>query len=506
MLLTGSDLTAREFRARLTAARLSHPLVDNLYALDAARIKFIPFQFKPLLRFLHAEQPRLLIADEVGVGKTIEAGLVLNELASRQQLDTVLVACPKALVFKWRDEMRRFDERFRILKGEDLRYCLREAHLDGAWPTEYSRAIVSLELARIDDYLGPVNGRRTQRVGFLDLSPPPRFSLLIVDEAHHLRNPDGNSHRLARLLCDNSEAALLLSATPLQVGSENLYTLLALLRPDLFPDQAVFDEAVEPNRYITLAMRQVRAPPDDWQRAAAQTLETAAATNWGRRVLVMDPLFRHWQERLAQPAALSDEERIRCLRDLEEGHTLSQVMNRTRRRDIGPFTLRDPQTVEVPFTPAQEAFYQELVELRRQLLLQHYDPVVVPMILDTLQRQAASCLPATAQAVDAFLAREGLLLAAISDDPELGEEQFEVPATLLRVRAAQRLRASAAALPPDDPKLQRLLEVVEQTRTGEGSGKLLVFSLLPPHPGLPLPAPFRPGRARGARNGPGSRR
>src|SRR5262249_11942075 len=63
-------LPAKEFLARLTAIRLATPLTDTLYALHAARIKFIPFQFKPLLRLLRSDRPRLLIADEVGVGKT----------------------------------------------------------------------------------------------------------------------------------------------------------------------------------------------------------------------------------------------------------------------------------------------------------------------------------------------------------------------------------------------------------------------------------------------------
>src|SRR5208337_3196371 len=111
----GHWLTPEEFRARLTAARLAHPLTDNLYALHAARIKFIPFQFKPLLRLLRSDRPRLLIADEVGVGKTIEAGLILKEIQSRQKVENVLIVCPKALVTKWRAEMRRFDETFHAL-------------------------------------------------------------------------------------------------------------------------------------------------------------------------------------------------------------------------------------------------------------------------------------------------------------------------------------------------------------------------------------------------------
>jgi len=140
------------FLACMTAARLAHPLVDSLYSLQAARIQFIPFQFKPLLRFLRADQPRLLIADEVGVGKTIEAGLILRELQTRQSVGTVLIVCPKALVTKWQAEMRRFDERFLPLDARTLQYCLRETHLDGIWPSQYAKAIVHLELLRGETY------------------------------------------------------------------------------------------------------------------------------------------------------------------------------------------------------------------------------------------------------------------------------------------------------------------------------------------------------------------
>ena len=78
-----------EFRARLTAMRLSNPQIDHIYSLRSARIQFIPFQFKPLLRLRRADRPRLLVADDVGVGKTIEAGLILKELSTRQPMDRV---------------------------------------------------------------------------------------------------------------------------------------------------------------------------------------------------------------------------------------------------------------------------------------------------------------------------------------------------------------------------------------------------------------------------------
>ena len=407
------------FRARLTAARLAHPQVDNLYALHAARIQSIPFQFKPLLRFIGADRPRLLIADEVGVGKTIEAGLILKELQTRQQVDNVLILCPKALVPKWQMEMRRFDEDFRPLTAENLRYCLHEAHLDGAWPVHFSRAIVHLELLRIEQYLVGGTGRRATP-GLLTLTPAPHFTLLIVDEAHHLRNPETRSHELARFLCDVSEAVVFLSATPVHVGSQNLYTLLNLLRPDFFPDETVFREMVEPNRALTIAMRHVRSrmPVDTWPQNAAAALDHAMNTAWGQQVLSTDLRFADWQQKLGTGAPLSDAERIRCLRDLEEAHPLVHVMSRTRRRDIGRFTVREPHTVTVSFTPAQQQFYDALLQFRHDVLLLDYPPQIVRLITDTLERQAASCLPALVGGIDTFLRTGRFSLEEFSDDIE----------------------------------------------------------------------------------------
>ncbi|MEI6043959.1 MAG: hypothetical protein WCS37_06165 [Chloroflexota bacterium] len=91
-------LNLAEFNAHLTALQLLHPGLSALYSLHAARVNFIPYQFKPVLKLIRSDRPRLLIADEVGVGKTIEAGLILRELQARQNLNSVLVLCPKALV------------------------------------------------------------------------------------------------------------------------------------------------------------------------------------------------------------------------------------------------------------------------------------------------------------------------------------------------------------------------------------------------------------------------
>ena len=95
------------FRCALSVERIKNTNRTTVYAYRALRILFEPYQYKPLLKILDSPDRRLLIADEVGLGKTIEAGLILTELEARDELDKVLVVCPSRLRDKWREELNR---------------------------------------------------------------------------------------------------------------------------------------------------------------------------------------------------------------------------------------------------------------------------------------------------------------------------------------------------------------------------------------------------------------
>ncbi|MFQ6614341.1 MAG: Swt1 family HEPN domain-containing protein, partial [Fidelibacterota bacterium] len=184
-------LPCHKFNSYLTALQIQHPGLSTLYSLNAARVDFIPYQFRPVLKFIRSDRPRLLIADGVGVGKTIEAGLILRELQARRDVRSVLIICPRPLVTerKWQMEMKRFEERFAHLDGRTIRFCVNETDLEGAWPEQYQKAIIPYSL--FDEallYGKSPDGRRRRKKGLLDLDPPPRFDLVIVDEAHHIRN------------------------------------------------------------------------------------------------------------------------------------------------------------------------------------------------------------------------------------------------------------------------------------------------------------------------------
>ena len=157
--------TVNDLKARLTALQLAAPSVANLYSLQAGRIDFIPYQFRPVLKFIRADRPRLLVADEVGVGKTIEAGLLMRELQARRPLRSVLIVCSKTLVVeeKWHREMRRFDEEFVTLSSTELHHCLDQTDLDGEWPERYARAILPFSLVNENLLHGYTMGRGAPR-------------------------------------------------------------------------------------------------------------------------------------------------------------------------------------------------------------------------------------------------------------------------------------------------------------------------------------------------------
>ena len=217
-------LTAAQCRAFLTARYINHPGTSTLYSLNAARINHVPYQFRPVLRFIRADRPRLLIADGVGVGKTIEAGLILRELQARQEVNSVLVICPRPLITekKWQTEMNRFDQKFEHFDGPMLRHCINQCDLDGEWPENHRFGIIPYSILGQQVLLG--NEKSKSQPCLIDLDPAPKFDLVIVDEAHRIANEDTYGHRVVRYFCDNAEAAVFLTATPLQLGNKT-YTV-----------------------------------------------------------------------------------------------------------------------------------------------------------------------------------------------------------------------------------------------------------------------------------------
>ena len=158
---------------------------------------------------------------------------------------------------------------------------------------------------------------------------------------------------------------------------------------------------------------------------------------------------------------------------MEDVHTLAHVMNRTRRRDIGQFTIREPFAVSVPFTAEQDRFYDALISYRKEMLSSRYEPHFIRLITDTLERQAASCLPALVDTLNQFIKTGKFAFTNITDDPDI-DDHFDVPPHLLEM--AIELKRAGSVLSDRDPKSEELIHIISETLGSEGPGKVLVFS------------------------------
>ena len=212
----------KEVQSYLTSYQINNPSAQSLYSLNAARIDFVPYQFRPALKMIHSDEPRILIADSVGVGKTIEAGLIIKELQARLDVERIAVICPRPLVAerKWELEMKRFDEEFVPIDGPTLRRIISDTDRDGEWPIRYNKAIIPYSVLDSRAYYGD-DTKRSRAFGLSELDPAPHFDLVIVDEAHHIRNGSMEkdkafAYKCTKYFCDHADAVVMLTATPIQ--------------------------------------------------------------------------------------------------------------------------------------------------------------------------------------------------------------------------------------------------------------------------------------------------
>lgn len=198
-----------------------------------AGIKLMAHQLTPLMKALELPRANLFIADDVGLGKTIEAGLVMQELILRQQAEYVLVACPASICLQWRDEMqRRFGLRFEVMTAKFIAHRRQERGFGvNPWGT-HNRFIVSHQLLRRPEYREPL---------IAHLGPRARKSLLILDEAHVAAPAsrskyavDSETTDTIRGLARRFDNRLFLSATPHNGHSNSFSALLEILDPVRF--------------------------------------------------------------------------------------------------------------------------------------------------------------------------------------------------------------------------------------------------------------------------------
>ena len=472
-----TNLALSRVRSALTAYQINNPGSSNLYSLNSARIDFVPYQFRPALKMIKADSPRLLVADDVGVGKTIEAGLILKEMEARSSINSVLIICPRPLVAerKWELEMKRFDENFTQLDGKELIECIKETDRDGEWPERHKKTIIPYSLFGEDMLAGTdsKSEKRKKEKGLLQLDPVPHFDLVIVDEAHNIRNSGTWAYQGVELFTRAADSVVFLTATPLQNSNNDLYTLLNLLRPDVVLDKDTFQTMAEPNAYVNGLLRTVRNQEENWQELAKEEISHILETTWGRNVIQHNPNFEKVFE-IVDKGVVTREEKIEAISLIESLHSFNSLITRTRRRDIEDFCIRHTQTVKVPFTEAQQDLYDTLMEFEENALTQMHGSRSVRFMMCTIMRQAASCIYGLAPFVNDIVSKK---LSQIQEDGELYEYDFEMNSDLENsiYELADELSRLTERLSEEDPKLEKLYEIIDQKQK-EDNNRVILFS------------------------------
>ena len=242
--------------------------ITALQAPFRSGIAIEDYQLDPVVRAIQMPRANLLVADDVGLGKTIEAGLVAQELILRQRVHTVLIACPPSLQIQWRDQMRdKFGLDFRIVDTALMKELRRSRGLHVNPWTHFPRLITSI------DYL---KRERPLRL-FRDVLPAPgrpifprTFDLLIVDEAHNVAPSGGGRYatdsdrtHAVRLLAPHFEHKLFLTATPHNGYPESFASLLEML------DNQRFARGVrpDPDQLAAVMVRRLKTDIVDWDGA-----------------------------------------------------------------------------------------------------------------------------------------------------------------------------------------------------------------------------------------------
>ena len=344
----GQVSSNQDYGLRLQAAYLQHAYKhDPLSGLSNARVEPKLHQVFVAHRVTHKLYPRMILADEVGLGKTIEAGLIIKELRARQIANRVLVLCPAALQQQWKYELEsKFNEDFEIIDGHGAKFLGR----GGANPWKKRGGVItSLNLA-----VRPEHAERIVEAG---------WDMVVFDEAHRVRRTRDRTtlaYELADELKEVVDGLLLLSATPMQLDPYELYSLIELIEPGLYQDVDAYLGRVSHVPFLNDRMNLLL----NWPALSSSEKRST------RNLFLINPNL--FSEGLSlsediQDINIFDDENFRnkIIKKIIEKHPVAEVMVRNRKMQIGEFHTREPHRVPIQLTEAELSLYCDVTDYIR---------------------------------------------------------------------------------------------------------------------------------------------
>jgi len=349
-----------------TIHKLHNKTANILSTFKSSRTEFFSYQYRPLVKYLNSTEKRILIADEVGLGKTIEAGLILLEMFGRNQLNNCLIICTKSLKEKWETEMwERFGFQFKVYQAiSDLEQDLKNADRSGR-----------------NEILGIVNYEqiRNEKIENILNNANLTFDFIVCDEVHKIRNHETLIHKAIKSLNSFAGSTIFLTATPIMTKRENLFNLLTLLdsrynRSERRIDNLnFFENDINTNRPFIKAITKLNR--NEPIAEIGKELKNAQIPNqiivdntphfYGNtsveNYFSNNPLFKRTIN-LLENGEDTLENRAKIQYDLTELNTLNSVYTRTRRKDVfTKLVKRNPRTIPVIFKDIELEKYNEVI-------------------------------------------------------------------------------------------------------------------------------------------------
>jgi superfamily II DNA or RNA helicase len=351
----------RNFTISSIINKVRNTSANTISTLKASKTIFKPYQFIPLLKLLNSENKRIIVADEVGLGKTISAGHIVLELAARGELNSLLVVCLNSIQEKWIDELQnKFNVRIdRFERIQDFKIALNNSQ-------EHN-----------DKIFGVINYdkfRQRKNVEYFEKNAIS-FDLIIFDEVHTLRN-DTNARKSLKSFTELAKSIVMLTATPIMTSLENLYSLVRLLDEDNYSNYQIFKNAININKPFIRAYNQLNAGIQPKEIAEElKSIEVENVFKYGDKesttnvllseILTDDNLYHSIIIELESKEPLTVSKKVHLQEMLIHLNSLNHFYTRTRKSEVlteGNIVKRNANVVEIEMNEDEEEIYNSVMD------------------------------------------------------------------------------------------------------------------------------------------------
>jgi SNF2 family DNA or RNA helicase len=443
-----------QFNQDLLVSLIRRPSSDLLYSLNTNKLTPESHQYKPLIKFINSQNNRLLIADEVGLGKTIEAGMIYKEIDKRDDLSISLIVVPSSLTLKWRNELLlRFGEDFGILRTNEFKGFLKEYEMYSDSKSFRKQMIVSYHTLR-DDKVRELLQNSSMTIDFL-----------IMDEAHTFRNSHTSTFEAAFSIVNIADYVLFLTATPVQNSHEDLFNILSLLDDETFLDFDYFMDLIKPNEIIHKAVAMLKNGSD---LNVIQNYISEKDFDFHQLTWPQKDIF----ESFMALNNITRENRVDYISQFIKSDNLSYIISRTKKKDAGKFIPREAHSSNIKSTENEQIFYNAVVDFVVYLFSLKNPKIPTGFITVMPERMASSCMLASLESFKNMRATKKFFVSEI-DDIDNEFDDFDLDSKI--IDRLDNLIEKGTLIGDCDSKYDRFIAVLNDLKN-QNIQRAIVFS------------------------------